>query len=153
MSLRSAVRAIIVHEGALLVIRRSKPNGQKYMVTPGGRMEEGEDQLTTLRRELAEETMVTVSDPRLVFIEEPNDGTWGTQYIYVCTYQSGTPQLHPESEEVMIQAQGGGTYEPLWLPFAELANSEYPFRSVRLGQEIAMALENGFPDEPIQWTL
>ncbi len=148
-----AARAIVIRDGKLMVIRRSRPDGKKYMVTPGGRIEPGENEITALHRELAEETMVIVNNPRLVFIEDPNDGSWGMQHIFLCDYVNGEPQLHPNSEEVQIQNQGGGTYEPMWYPVADIPNNEYPFRSSRLGQEIKYAVEHGWPSEPKQWTL
>lgn len=150
--LPSAARAIIIRDGKIIVIRRTKP-GKKYMVTPGGRLETGEKPEEALLRELAEETMVTVRNPRLVFIEEPNDGTWGTQMVYLCEYVSGEPQLHPDSEELIIQGQGGGTYEPMWYPIDQIPDNEFLFRSERLGQEIVDAYHNGFPVEPKQWHL
>lgn len=150
----AAVRAIVIRDGQIMVIKRTKPQlGAKYMVTPGGRIEPGEDQETALFRELAEETTVIVKNPRLVYIEEPNDGRWGTQYIYLCEYVSGEPQLHPASEELVIMEQGGGTYEPMWYPVDQLPDPDYPFRSTRLGDEIVDATQNGFPDESKRWTL
>ena len=59
------------------------------MVTPGGRVEEGETPEDTVLREVTEETTVRIANPKLVYVEEPNDGRWGTQYIYLCEYVSG----------------------------------------------------------------
>lgn len=152
MKIPDAARAIVIRDGQLMVIRRTKP-GRKYMVTPGGRIEPDEDVEAALFRELAEETMVEVKNPRLVFIEDPNDNTWGKQYIYLCEYVSGEPQLHPDSEELVIQVQGGGTYEPMWIPLSQLPDAEYPFKSERVCQEILKGVADGFPVEPKEWIL
>lgn len=148
-----AARAIIIHNDQLLVIRRSKPSGKKYMVTPGGRIEPGEEKIAALLRELAEETMVEIANPRLVFIEDPNSAQYGLQYVFLCDYIGGEPQLHPDSEELVYQAQGHGTYEPMWFPLSKFPSAEYPFLSERLAEEIVKGVQQGFPSEPKQWTL
>ena len=151
--LRPAARAIVIRDRQMLVMRRVKRD-RKYMTTPGGRVEDGETNEEAVLREVAEETTLVIANPRLVFIEDPNDDTWGLQYIYLCDYVSGEPALPDTSEEYAFQQQGGGTYEPMWLSFDEaLHNDEYPFKSPRMGDEIYEALQYGFPDEPKQWTL
>lgn len=153
MRTADAARAIVIHNSQLLVIRRTKPGGRKYMVTPGGHIEPGESPEETVLRELAEETMIEVANPRLVFVEDPNDEQFGLQYIYLCDYVSGDPQMHPDSEELVFQAQGGGTYEPMWFPLSKIPDEEYIFQSERVGQEILLGVKNGFPEEPKRWTL
>lgn len=150
--LRTAARAIVIYQDSLLVMRRTKPDKQ-YMVTPGGRLEPGEESEAALYREIAEETMIEIANPRLVFIEEPNDKRWGTQHFYLCDYASGKPQLHPDSEEMQDNLRGVNLYEPLWQPLSSLPDQAYPFRSARLLDEIKDALVVGFPNQPKQWTL
>lgn len=150
--LRPAARAIVLNNGCLLVMRRNKL-GRRYMVIPGGRLEPGEEPEMTVLRELAEETMIEVVNPRLVFIEEPNDQRWGTQYIYLCEYVSGEPRLHPDSEEMHSNSEGSNLYEPMWLPLSELSDQAFPFRSARLAEEITAGVKNGFPETPKRWTL
>ena len=153
VGLRPAARAIVIKDGHLLVMRRRKNDGRQYMVTPGGRLEPDENQIEAVMRELAEETMVTVKDPRLVYVEEPNDGRWGTQYIYLCSYESGEPKLHPDSEELAANTAGADLYEPMWYPLDRLPDPDYPFRSERLGEEITIAVKSGFPEVAKQWRL
>lgn len=150
--IRPAARAIVLHDKSLLVMRRNKM-GQRYMVIPGGRLEPGEEPEEALIREMAEETMVEVANSRLVFIEEPNDGRWGTQYIYLCDYRSGKPQLHPDSDEMKSNLEAINLYEPMWVPLDKFPNQVFPFRSARLAKEITTALSKGFPDEPKRWIL
>lgn len=153
MRTADAARAIVIHDGQLLVIRRTKPDGRKYMVTPGGHIEPGESAEEAVLRELAEETMIEVANPRLVFVENPNDDRFGLQYIYLCDYVRGEPRMYPDSEELTAQAQGFGTYEPMWFPLDKIPDAEYIFQSERVGQEILLGVKNGFPEEPKQWTL
>lgn len=150
---KSAARAIIIHNDQILVIKRHRNDGRKYMVTPGGGIEKGEQADQALIRELAEETSVIVKNPRLVFVEDPNSDVWGIQYIYLCEYVSGEPALHPESEEQAAINTGLDWYEPTWFPCSQLPDTEYPFLSIRLCEEIVLALQNGFPDQPKKWQL
>lgn len=150
--LRRAARAIVLHDNKILVMRRNKM-GKLYMVTPGGRLEPGEDPEQALTRELAEETMIEIANPRLVFIEEPNNQQWGTQYIYLCDYIAGEPQLHPDSDEQRSNLEGKNLYEPMWLPLDLFPHPDFPFRSQRVAEEINKALKTGFPKEPKRWTL
>lgn len=148
-----AARAIVIKDKKLLVIRRSKPNGRKYTVIPGGRLESGETPEDAVLREVEEETTLIINNPRLVFIEGPKGSFWGTQHIFLCDYVSGEVVLNPVSEEYAFQELGGGTYEPMWVEFNDIDTPEYPFRSERLFKEIKKVLSEGFPDEPISWNL
>ncbi len=147
-----AARAIVIHNNRLLVMRRNK-FGKQYMVIPGGRIEPGEKPEEALLREMAEETMVTIANPRLVFIEEPNDNRWGTQYLYLCDYVSGEPQLHPDSDEMKSNKEGGNLYEPGWIDLDRFPDKALPFRSSRMAEEMVAAFQHGFPDTPKRWIL
>ncbi|MCA9959853.1 MAG: NUDIX hydrolase [Anaerolineales bacterium] len=57
----SSVRAVLLHEGAVMVVRDLTND---YHVVPGGRREAGESFLDTLRREMLEETGWTLRNPR-----------------------------------------------------------------------------------------
>jgi 8-oxo-dGTP diphosphatase len=146
-----AGRVVVIKDDKLLLMRRSKPDGNKYTVIPGGRLEQDERPDDAAVREVTEETTVVVGNPRLVFIEEPLNDRWGRQYIYLCDYVSGEPMLSTSSEEYEFQAMGNGTYEPFWADFSELNNEEYPFRSPGLGRALRDALQNGFPSKPLHW--
>ena len=89
---RRAVRAIIIRDGNLLVMHRNK-FGKQYYTLPGGNIEMGETPEQAVFRELHEETMVTVANPILKFVEEAGD-PYGTQYVFHCEYISGDPRLH-----------------------------------------------------------
>jgi 8-oxo-dGTP diphosphatase len=141
--MKLAVRAIVIHDNQLLVIHRNK-FGHQYYTLPGGGVRGGEAKGAALLRELAEETSVQITGPRLVFTEDPG-APYGTQYIYLCDYQSGEPVLHPASEEAKINALGQNIYTPQWLPLNKLA--EVPFLSVRLRNAIGEAIRTGFPQQ------
>lgn len=59
-------RAIIIHEGKLLVVKHS--HNTSYAALPGGHVDFGEDMHTCLRRELMEELGVEAVIGRLLYV-------------------------------------------------------------------------------------
>ena len=144
--MRRAVRAIIIRDGNLLVMHRNK-FGKQYYTLPGGNIEMGETPEQAVFRELHEETMVTVANPILKFVEEAGD-PYGTQYVFHCEYISGDPRLHEDSEEAQINKLGQNLHTPQWITFADLATE--PFVSEKLKQAILLAVKQGFPDKALE---
>ena len=146
MAHRQSVRAIIIKEQSLLVIKRNK-FGMLYYTLPGGGIELGEQPEQTLRREMQEEAGLTVGALRPVFLEDGGD-LYGVQYIYLCEYQGGEPQLSPTSIEAELSAKGQNTYEPMWLPMEQL--TQVPFRSSSVRDAVLQGMRSGFPETPVQ---
>ncbi len=146
MTQRQAVRAIVLHGNQLLVMQRNK-FGKQYYTLIGGGVEAGEDLEAALRRELHEETCMEVGAVRLVFTEDAGD-RFGMQYIYLCDYIGGDPALAADSEEAAASAEGQDSYQPLWLPLAELPQSTFRSRSVR--EAVLAGLQSGWPETPVE---
>ena len=146
--MRKAARAIILKDDQLLVMNRNK-FGKKYDTLPGGNVELGETPEQAVYREVQEETMISFTNPRLVFIEH-SDAIYGDQYIYLCDYVSGEPELHPEAEERAINALGKNLYRPQWLPLKDLATA--PFLSDKLKHKILACITSGWPAEVEEFT-
>jgi len=140
----SAVRAIVLNGNKLLAMKRNK-FGMHYHTLIGGGVDVGEDLETALRRELREETGLSVGQVRLAFLEDGGD-LYGIQNVFLCEYQGGDPVLSPDSEEAKITALGQNTYEPVWLPVSELGN--VTFRSVSVRDAILAGTQDGWPAEP-----
>lgn len=143
--MRTAARAIVIKDDALLVTHRNK-FGLEYDILIGGGVDFGETLEQALFRELHEESGVQVANPRLVFIERAGD-PYGVQYIFLCDYVSGEPALNPSSMEYAINAMGQNLYQPMWRPLKELPTTN--FRSEQLKQAIMSGLKNGWPKEPL----
>lgn len=73
---------------------------------------------------------------------------YGTQYVYVCEYVSGEPQLAVDSEEAKISALGQNTYHPEWLPLEKLSDDAVQFVSPGLRARIMKAVREGWPEQP-----
>lgn len=144
--MRKAVRVIVIHEDKLLVMHRNK-FGTEYDTLPGGNIEPGETPEQALEREVYLETSIRYKEPRLVFVEEAGD-PYGTQYIYVADYQSGSPALREDSDEAYIHKMGKNLYEPMWVSINDLANR--PFLSEHLKHAIIHCHHIGFPESPMQ---
>jgi 8-oxo-dGTP pyrophosphatase MutT (NUDIX family) len=146
--MKQAVRAIIIHDNNILVMKRNK-FGKEYYTLIGGHVELGESHEVALLREIHEETMVHVAHPRLVYVEHAGS-VYGTQYVFLCEYVSGVPVLHPHADEVHINKLGQNIYTPMWLPLAQLES--VPFLSEKLKHKILHALKTEFPKEPETFT-
>jgi ADP-ribose pyrophosphatase YjhB (NUDIX family) len=143
--MKQGVRAIIVSDDNILVMKRDK-FGKQYYTLIGGHVELGESLDKALFREIHEETMIHVAKPQLVYIQE-TDQPYGTQYVYVCQYISGVPMLHPDSDERKINADGQNVYTPMWLPIDQLGT--VPFLPAELQQRIIADLRDGFPEKAV----
>jgi ADP-ribose pyrophosphatase YjhB (NUDIX family) len=141
--MRTCVRAIVVNGENILLIHRNK-FGKRYYTLPGGGVDDGEGLEAAVLRELSEETSLSVKINRKVAIETPKD--FGPQHVYLCEYGGGVPVLRDDSEEAMSNRAGGNTYEPVWLPIAELPAAE--FVSPSLKNFLLDGLQNSFPDAP-----
>jgi ADP-ribose pyrophosphatase YjhB (NUDIX family) len=146
--MKQAVRAIIVHDNKLLVMKRNK-FGAEYYTLIGGHVEMGESLEKALLREINEETMVDVNNPRLTYIESANY-PYGEQFIFVCDYVSGEPEIHPDADERAINKLGKNMYSPMWLPIDNLP--KVSFRSRELQSRLIKHLPKSFPDSVESFT-
>ena len=69
MRLRTAAKAIVIHEGRLLVIRKAD-EADSFYTLPGGGQKPGETLVEALKREVAEETGAEVEPVRLRCVRE-----------------------------------------------------------------------------------
>lgn len=144
--MRQSVRAVVINGDKMLAMHRNK-FGREYYTLVGGGIDMGENALQALRRELAEETMMEVGNPRLVAIED-HDKFYGIQYVYWCDYIGGEPKLDQNSDEAKINRLGQNMYQPIWLPLDQL--SSLPFKSPELKKALIEYLPKGFPSDPIK---
>jgi ADP-ribose pyrophosphatase YjhB (NUDIX family) len=67
--MRVRVRALVWHDGRLLVRRESRM-GRERTALPGGRVKDGETVEAALTREVAEETGIDVRAGRMIYVAE-----------------------------------------------------------------------------------
>lgn len=146
--MKSAARAIIIHNDNLLVMKREK-FGDLYYTLVGGHVEMNESSEKALLREVHEETMLHVASPRLVFIER-TPAPYGNQYVYLVDYISGVPMLHQNADERYINKGGVNIYTPMWIPLSDLPKLN--FRTEELKQRIIAGAKSGFPTQVEEFT-
>src|SRR3954470_19997619 len=96
-----AVSAVIVRGGEFLAVRRARPPMQGLFTLPGGGVEIGESLLNTVRREVLEETGLTIEPLGLAGYREavPRDEAGGVPSHFVilafaARWIAGEPRLN-----------------------------------------------------------
>ncbi len=116
---RVSARGLVVTDKGLAVIFRRKINEQgtkEYYVVPGGGINEGEDIIEGLKRELKEELNLEVEVEDLAFQVETDERI---EYFYNCEYISGDFRLNGEELDRMSESN---YYEPTFIKLDELNN-------------------------------
>ena len=95
---RVAVGAVVVHDGAVLLVRRGRPPNLGRWAIPGGSVRLGETLTEAAEREILEETGVRIraAEPVFVFdsVTRDDDGRVAWHYVIVdlaARYLSGEP--------------------------------------------------------------
>lgn len=109
---RLAVKAFIVDEGDLLVLRRTEDEVQAAGIweLPGGRLEPAEDPFDGLRREAREETGLDVEPQRPLTVRhfDREDGQTITMIVFHCSTASRDVVIRESEHE-----------DACWVPLRE----------------------------------
>ena len=105
---QSAVGAVVIHDGRVLLVKRGKPPGKGLWAIPGGRIELGETLQEAAEREVKEEAGVIIQakNPIYVFdvINRDQEGRIQFHYVIVdlmADYVSGNP--HPQDDALDVR--------------------------------------------------
>ncbi len=117
----AAVEGAILHQGRYLVILRSdhESHAAGMLAFPGGSVEPGDHEPSilekTLRREVWEETSITIGD-EMVYLESirfpMDDDRQAVMVTFLCRYASGTPTITDPLEVAAVS----------WLDATEILN-------------------------------
>ena len=86
MSLRLAAYAVCVEDGRVLLVLSVSANGDRTWTLPGGRVEQGEDPIDAVIREVAEETGADAVVERLLGVD--------SRIVPAADRAPGLPDLH-----------------------------------------------------------
>ena len=100
LAIRNSAKALILHDGKLLLNRCVSRLGIYYAL-PGGGQHDGELLTEAVRREVMEETGLTVEPMRMsaIFerVSEARDGSTAHKmyFVFLCKYRDDIPQEEP----------------------------------------------------------
>ncbi|MGH2825731.1 MAG: NUDIX hydrolase [Actinomycetota bacterium] len=116
------VGAIVLHEGALLMVRRGREPAKGLWSVPGGKVERGEYVSVALEREVKEETGLDVVAGELAgFFEVIGEDTHYVVMDFVATY-AGDAEPTPSDDADEVR----------WVPLDEIRTLECTPRFVEL---------------------
>lgn len=145
--MRKAVRAVIIEDNKILVMHRNK-FGSQYYTLVGGRVNDDESLEQALVREVKEETGLTVTAARLLYVEKHPE-PYNEQYIYLCNVAPhDSVAIQEGSEEGIMNSYDMNTHAPLWVGPGAFAN--LPFRTPQRHEALMKAFKKGFPKEPVE---
>lgn len=105
MAVRNSAKALILHEGKLL-LNRCVSNYGVYYALPGGGQHEGELLTEAVKREVIEETGLSVEPMRMcavferVSLSRGGSGAHKMYFVFVCKYLSGVPPVEPAERDM-----------------------------------------------------
>lgn len=146
--LRQAVRAVVL-DGAnrILLVRFQFAHGSVWAL-PGGGMEPGEDDIATLRREMAEEIGLVGFDAvgpiweRTHLFRQPVLYDGQAERIYLIRTEAFDPVPHM----TWVELNAEGMVEIRWWDIPALAGCAEPFAPTRLAVLASDLLARGLPD-------
>lgn len=142
---RERVAAILIQEGAIVLIERHR-QGRHYFVFPGGGIEAGENFVQALEREMEEETGLKVNVRRLIaevwyrgvpqhyFLVEAVGGEFGNGHG-----EEYTTPLRPEV----------GSFHPVWVSVEEL--SHRPVLPPVIANLVLRSYPYNWPEQPLRF--
>ena len=143
MSHRAAI--ILLEDDKIALIERHRA-GLHYYSFPGGHIEPVETPEQAAVRETKEELGLQVTIRKLAVVA---DWQGRTQYYFLADRLSGTfgtgtgeEMIHPRPEK--------GTYQPLWMPIAEL--SSQPIKPWFMANLVTRHAKEGWPDQPVAYS-
>lgn len=124
---RVGVKAIIIHDGRLVAVKKHDERGPLYSF-PGGGQEAGETLVQAVRREVREETGRDVHVGQLLFVREyigknhehaeTDTAVHVVDHLFLCALHDPLAPLHalaPDADQAGVE----------WLPVARLADYRF----------------------------
>jgi 8-oxo-dGTP pyrophosphatase MutT (NUDIX family) len=150
VEVRQAARAVVLDpEDRILLVRWvNEDNGVDVWLTPGGGIDEGEDEAAALRRQLREETGLDAFEPGPTIWSRRHSFPWYERTVdqretFVLVRVAA---FEPRPDSAALDAEG--VRDVRWWALDELEVSNATFSPRRLAALLRELLENGAPPEP-----
>ncbi|MGH2757228.1 MAG: NUDIX hydrolase [Actinomycetota bacterium] len=117
-----AVGAIVVRDGALLMVQRGTDPGKDLWSIPGGRVEHGELLSDALKREVAEETGIAITVGSLAGILEVPGAE--THYVILDYFATALDHTEPRAE--------GDAADARWVPLDDVVKLDCTPRFIEM---------------------
>lgn len=124
---------VIIKDDNILLMRRVK-DGREYYVFPGGSIENNETEIEALKREIKEETSLSIGESKKLFELENQSRQ---EVYYLITEFTGTPEIKsPEKERMSEQNQ----YYLEWIKLSAIKELDnlYPEEAIKKLIELTM---------------
>lgn len=122
--MHKSVRGIIKKDEGIILIHRLKAREDGYIrdyyVVPGGKMELGESEEDTVKREVYEEIGITV-EPERKLLEYKSDYDDSIQIFYLCKYLDGIVGSGT-GPEITNKSEYKGSFNPEIVKIEEISN-------------------------------
>lgn len=122
--MHKSVRGIIKKDEGIILIHRLKAREDGYIrdyyVVPGGKMELGESEEDTVKREVYEELGITV-EPERKLLEYKSDYDDSIQIFYLCKYLDGIVGTGT-GPEITNKSEYKGSFNPEIVKIEEISN-------------------------------
>ena len=126
---REGIGVILKKDGKVLLGRRTGAHGEGDWAFPGGHLEFGEEWENCVRREVLEETSLSIRNIRFGAITNDVFKTEKKHYItifMVCDYKNGVPKImEPDKCKKWEWFDWNNLPKPLFLPFKNLLRQRY----------------------------
>lgn len=106
--IQTAVSALLVKDGSILLVKRAKEPSKGMWALPGGKQEFGEKLEEAIIREMKEETNLDIMDPKLLTCCEPifkNEAGETITHFVIALFEvdkfSGQSQAGDDAEELI----------------------------------------------------
>lgn len=140
MSYRAAI--LLLKENKVALIERHRA-GLHYFTIPGGHIEAGETPEAAAVREAEEELGLKVAIRKLV-VEGNYHGS--QQYYYLVDAINGMFGTGTGEEMNHVNPEKG-TYQPVWMPIAQLLDQ--PVKPREMAELLVRFVKEGWPEEPV----
>jgi 8-oxo-dGTP pyrophosphatase MutT (NUDIX family) len=138
--------AIILLQGDKIALIERHRAGLHYFVFPGGHIEPGETPEQAAVRETMEELGLQVVIRKLAVVA---DWQGRTQYYFLAELLGGSFGTGT-GEEMITPRPEKGSYQPLWMPIAEL--SSQPIKPFFMADLVTRYTKEGWPEKPVAFS-